>query len=245
MGPVFTLSRGAAGTRRRGKRGAVRFWAGPSRRSRRPPAEVHRFLCGRPGSGEPSPHFRANSDTCSLTRHMSRCGTAAGEGLGLRPRPHPGSKGPGWPEDLRERAGSQLSGPGEGSREAGTHLPPPVCSSEPPEPRTWVSCSLSSQSSSRQPLATNLGQPRAGGSLPVVGARGAAGPRTPVSAAQQPRMGTWALSHQHPDGPSLTSNALIYRQDHSAEADESRSPRTARDPFLAWASWENAQAAFS
>lgn len=146
---------------------------------------------------------------------MSRCGTAAREGLGLGPPPHPGSKGPGWPEDLRERAGSQLSGPGEGSREAGTHLPPPVCSSEPPEPRTWASCSLSSQGSSRQPLATNLGQPRAWGSLPVVGARGAAGPRTPVSAAQQPRMGTWALSHQHPDGPSLTSNALIYREDRT------------------------------
>lgn len=45
-----------------------------------PPGEQSRFLCMPAHQLSPlSPHSRANSDTCSLTSHMSRCRTVAQE----------------------------------------------------------------------------------------------------------------------------------------------------------------------
>lgn len=116
---------------RRPQEGASRFRA-PGRAAgdgaREPGAS--RFLCGRRVAGEPSPHCRANSDTCSLTRRMSRGRTG-------RHSSSPGAKQArraGGPQGMGvRRLGSRglLKEPGR----LGTHLPPPAPSSVPPEPR--------------------------------------------------------------------------------------------------------------
>lgn len=116
IGPVSAPPRGATGDRAAGEDGR-RAVLGRARW----PERAGSFV-GRPGAREPSPHFRANSDTCSLTRHMSRRGTAARERLGLRAPPHrpPGAKGARVARDPQGGGqATQPSGPDEGSREAG------------------------------------------------------------------------------------------------------------------------------
>lgn len=63
-GPPLPRVCRSRGSERRGRPWPSRWW-------RSPPAGAITFLCGRPRAGEPSPHCRANSDTCSLTRRMS------------------------------------------------------------------------------------------------------------------------------------------------------------------------------